>query len=179
MQIKGFNRTSKAIIMQMKASGITSEYTKSISFEDLVVYLRDMSVVRTSKACLQRIHYLCTFRHGSVSRVCKPENVNVRVFHAAFMIVYRPTHVFEYMCPLAQALFDASEKMIKSFELICDALLNSTHKTFNDVPHELTKDFEALLVDFLVKFKAWKVPDEIKLTGRIKHALIALYQASS
>ena len=45
------------------------------------------------------------------------------------------------------------------------------------MPHELTKDFPTLLFNFLKAFKAWKVPDEIKLTKRIKHALIAMYQA--
>ncbi len=34
-----------------------------------------------------------------------------------------------------------------------------------------------MLFDYLKKFKAWKVPDENKLVHRIKHALIALYQA--
>ena len=34
-----------------------------------------------------------------------------------------------------------------------------------------------MLFEFLKRFKAWKVPDEAKLTCRIKHALIALYQA--
>ena len=45
--------------------------------------------------------------------------------------------------------------------------------------HELTnlKDFPTLLFNFLKAFKAWKVPDEIKLTKRIKHALVAMYQA--
>ena len=34
-----------------------------------------------------------------------------------------------------------------------------------------------MLFEYLKRFKAWKVPDEAKLTCRIKHALIALYQA--
>ena len=33
-----------------------------------------------------------------------------------------------------------------------------------------------LLLNFRRAFKAWKVPDEINLTKRIKHALVALYQ---
>lgn len=34
-----------------------------------------------------------------------------------------------------------------------------------------------MLSEYLKRFKAWKIPDEAKLTCRIKHALIALYQA--
>ena len=45
------------------------------------------------------------------------------------------------------------------------------------MPHELTKNFPTLLFNFLKAFKAWTMPDEIKLTHRIKHAPIALYQS--
>jgi hypothetical protein len=178
IQIKAFNRTTKDLVELMKAHGATEEHTKSISFEALVVQLRDKNVIKISKACLQRIHYLCTFRHGSPSAALVPANVNVRVFLAGFMIAYRPTHVFENMGTLEQALYDATVPLIKSFERICNSLLSSETKTFAEVPHELTKDFPTLLFDFLKKFKAWKVPDEAKLTTRIKHALTALYQAS-
>ena len=44
------------------------------------------------------------------------------------------------------------------------------------MPHELSKDFPTLLLNFLRDLKAWKVPDEAKLIKRIKHALVALYQ---
>jgi len=179
-KIKSLNYYTKDLVMKMRtSSGITSESTKSMSFDALVQHLRNMDVITTTKACLERIHTLCVLRHGSVSRACKPANVNVRVFLAAFMIAYRPTHVFKAMGPtLEQPLFEAAVKMIKSFELICDAIINSSapSNTFKDAPHELTSDFEALLVDFLVKFKAWKVQDAIQLTRQIKHALIALYQ---
>ena len=44
------------------------------------------------------------------------------------------------------------------------------------MPHELSKDFPTLLLNFLRDLKAWKVPDEAKLIKRIKHALVALYR---
>lgn len=47
---------------------------------------------------------------------------------------------------------------------------------YQDVPRELTRDFEALLFEYLKAFKVWKEPDELKLTLRIKHALRAVYQ---
>ena len=140
-----------------------------------MVFLRQPEVISTSKACLQRIHLLCTFRHGSPSRALAPENVNVRVFLAGFMIAYRPTHVFESMGALEQALLDSTTPLIITFDKICQIL--NEKRFFSAVPHELTKDFPTMLFNYLRCFKAWKVPDEAKLTCRIKHALIALYQA--
>ena len=67
------------------------------SFESLVVHLREKETIRIAKAMLQRVHLLCTLRHGSPPRALAPENVNVRVFLAGFMIAFRPTHVFESM----------------------------------------------------------------------------------
>ena len=178
LQIKGFKRSTKDLIMKMKSFGPTSDHTKRISFEALVVFLREKDVIAVSKACLQRIHYLCHFRHGSPPKALAPDNVNVRVFLAGFMIAFRPTHVFESMGTLEQALYEAAMPLIKNFEMICDALMTSKSKSFADVPLELTKDFSTLLFDYLKRFKAWKVPDEAKLTCRIKHALIALYQVN-
>ena len=34
-----------------------------------------------------------------------------------------------------------------------------------------------MLFEYLKRFKAWKIHDEAKLICRIKHALVALYQA--
>jgi hypothetical protein len=118
---------------------------------------------------------MCTFRHGSPSRALAPENVNVRVFLAGFMIAYRPTHVFESMGALEHALLEATTPLLTTFDRIC-RILNEKH-FFSEVPPDLTKDFSILLFEYLKRFKAWKVPDEAKLTCRIKHALVALYQA--
>jgi hypothetical protein len=137
--------------------------------------LREPKVIAVSKACLQRVHLMCTFRHGSPSRALAPENVNVRVFLAGFMIAYRPTHVFESMGALEHALLEATTPLLTTFDRIC-RILNEKH-FFSEVPPDLTKDFSILLFEYLKRFKAWKVPDEAKLTCRIKHALIALYQA--
>jgi hypothetical protein len=147
------------------------------SFEALVVFLKEKSTIQVTKACLQRIHLLTTFRHGSPSKSLAPENVNVRVFLAAFMIAFRPTHVFESMGALEQALFESAVPLLSSFERICCTIRSSEHGCFQEVPSALTKDFPTMFFEYLKRFKAWKVPDEAKLTCRIKHALVALYQA--
>ena len=145
------------------------------SFENLVITLREKRVIAISKACLQRIHLLTTFRHGSPPRALAPENVNVRVFLAGYMIAYRSTHVFESMGALEHALLDAATPLLEKFQQICSVIREK--KAFSEVPHGLSCDFPTMLFEYLKRFKAWKVPDEAKLTCRIKHALIALYQA--
>ena len=93
------------------------------------------------------------------------------------MIAFRPTDVFESMGALEQALYDSATPLMASFERICSCIRASPNHTFQEVPHELTRDFPTMLLEYLKRFKAWKVPDEAKLTSRIKHALVALYQA--
>ena len=93
------------------------------------------------------------------------------------MIAYRPTHVFENMGALEQALLEAATPLLATFQNICDCIRSSAGHSFQEVPHELTKDFAMMLFEYLKRFKAWKEPDEAKLTCRIKHALVALYQA--
>ena len=139
--------------------------------------MREKAIIEVSKTCLHRVHFLATLRHGSPSKALAPENVNVRVFLAGFMIAYRPTHVFESMGTLEQALCEAATPLLTAFENICSSIQSSRSRSFQEVPHELTKNFNTLLFEYLKRFKAWKVPDEAKLTCRIKHALIALYQA--
>ena len=168
------NSTNR-IVKRFSAVGPTSTRIKRMSFEQVVIYLREKKVIAVSKACLQRIHLLTTFRHGSPSSALVPENVNIRVFLAGFMIAYYPDKVFETMGALEQPLFHSTLTLIEAFERICKQI--AANPSFAHMPHELTKDFPTLLLKFLKAFKAWKVPDEIKLTKRIKHALTALYQA--
>jgi len=169
--------TTAKLVDRFVTEGPTIDHVKSISFETLVVFLREKSVIALTKAALQRIHLLSTFRHGSPNKALAPENVNVKVFLAGFMIAYRPTHVFESMGALEHALLDAATPLLTAFQKICNCIRSSAGHSFQDVPNELTKDFPTLLFEYLKRFKAWKVPDEAKLTCRIKHALIALYQA--
>ena len=99
----------------------------------------------------------------------------MRIFLAAFMIVFRPTNVFESMGEREQSLFESAGPLISCFERIVDSL--ATNGLFYLVPFDLTVGFLPMLLSYLKCFKAWKVPDEVKLTCRIKHALLALYQA--
>ena len=161
-------RTTLLIINRQLRSGVTIDYVKSISFDALAVALREAPIIESASAALQRVRLLASLRHG-----LQMYEVNVRVFLAGFMIAYRPTHVFESMGTLEQALYEATTPMLATFEAICRRISKS--KSFAGVPQELTRDFPPLLYRFLKRFRDWKVLDERTLTARIKHALIALY----
>ncbi len=120
-----------------------------------MLFLREQPTIRISKACLQRIHLLCTLRHGPLPQGLAPASVNVRVFLAGYMIAFRPTHVFESMGTLELALLEAATSLLATFEQICESL--KTHKAFSKVPKEMTEPFQTLLLAYLRAFKAWKV----------------------
>ena len=83
-----------------------------------------------------------------------PQIINIRIFLAGFMIEH--------------ALLEAATQLISSFEKIMDAIKRAgATGSFHDVPSDLTKEFPTLLFKYLKAFKAWKVPDEAKLTNSI------------
>ena len=162
------------LVKHFLAVGPTSTRIKRMPFDEAVSYLREENVIAATKACLLRFHLLTNFRHGSpASTVLVPERVNVRVFLAGFMIAYHPT-IFERMGALEQALFDSTVPLIEAFESICHQM--AADPSFAHVPHELTKNFPTLLLNFFRAFKAWKVHDEARVTKLIKHTLVALYR---
>ena len=133
--------------------GLTTDYLKTLSFDDLVLFLRNNTTISCAKVCVDRFH------RGYWSQA-----INVRVFLAAYMIVLHPGNVFESVGALEAAVIESARRLVVIYENI---LRSSLH----------TKSFSMALLDYYRDFKAWKVPDEAKLTCRIKHALIALYQA--
>jgi hypothetical protein len=147
----------------------------SCSFEALVILLREKPVVKVTRNCVQRIHLCCTFLHGSPRKALDPEHVNVRVVLAAYMIAGRPTHVFESMGALEQSLYESALVLTTNFESLAKGIAQTG--AFHSANADLAESFPTVLFEYLKRFKAWKVPDEAKLICRIKHALIALYQA--
>ena len=142
------------------------------SLEEVKVFLRKKEILAISRALLQRVYLSSAFRHRTLRRGQAPESVNVRVFLAGYMIAYSTTHVFEDMGKLERSLLDAAVPMIESFQAIADAARR--HACFSQVPAELTQNFPLLFFEYLQRFKVWKVADDVKLKGRIKHALNAL-----
>ena len=147
----------------------------SPSFEALVIHLREPPIIASARNCLCRIHALALHRHDAPAGETIPDTINVRVFLAAYMIACRPTHVFENMGQLETPLLEVARALIGAFERIACAVLAAG--SMQPVDRALTEDFVPLLLRYLRCFKAWKVPDEIRLVCRIRHALFALYDA--
>jgi hypothetical protein len=151
--------------------GMTSEIAKALPFVDLLSSLRDTTKVNVMKCIVQRIY--------SLTRFDMQENkiVNIRVFLAAFMIAYHPAQVFERTTNLEVALCEAAVNMLKVFDVMCTDIANSTRGSCLRETCEKARTFPSVLHDYLDAFQAWKLPDEVKLTERIQHALDALAEA--
>jgi hypothetical protein len=139
--------------------------------------LREKHTIAKTRKFLQRIHCLCALRHRNDANRDRTDKVNVRVFLAAYMIAFRPTHVFESMGTLEQRLFESSIPMLTAFHRIVEDVIST--KSFQGATPDITATFQGLLYEYLKNFKTWKVPDEAKLTARITHALRALYDSEA
>ena len=79
----------------------------------------------------------------------------MKSFLAGFMIAFRPTHVFGGA--QEEELLKAARSMLKLFEEICGFIALGS---FQDVPPSLSKDFPAVLLDYLKALKAWRQPHD-------------------
>ena len=155
--------------------GMTSEIAKALPFVDLLSDLRDTAKINVMKRIVQRIYSLT----ATAGRFDIQENkiVNIRVFLAAFMIAYHPAQVFERTTKLEVALCEAAVNMLKVFDVMCTDIANSTRGSCLRETCEKARTFPHVLHVYLDAFQAWKLPDEVKLTERIQHALDALAEA--
>jgi hypothetical protein len=152
--------------------GPSAAAVQAMGFDRLVIYLRENITIATTKDCLQQIHSLCVARHGPTTAGTA---FNVRVFMAGYMVVHYPANVFEDLdAQLVVDLREAAAPLLASFEQIC-ALCDTVG--FDGVPHTLSHQFVQQLPTYMTCFRAWKIPDEAKLSQRIRHALTALYDA--
>ena len=133
-------------------------------------------MVAAASHCLRPVFAAC-LRVNSlpVENYTDPARINPRVFLAAYMVAFHPTSVFEEIGALEQAVLDASGPMLQTFEDICQRLRDGV--AFDELPNNLTGGFVEMLMSYIRRFQAWKVPDEARLVTRIRHALVALYQA--
>ncbi|KAJ1465578.1 T-complex protein 11-domain-containing protein [Baffinella frigidus] len=150
---------------------------KGMVFADLSLKLRDTGLIKFMKVILHRVCVLTAEGVRSAPGAEVTKTVNVRVFLAAYMIAYHQTNVFESINDRERELHTASVKMLEVFDTVTRAIAVSKpgRDTRQAVQTALT--FPGVLHTYLKAFQAWKLPDEAKLTDRIKHALTALYQA--
>jgi hypothetical protein len=172
-----YNITAVHVKRLLTKSKLTFDNVKAITFGSLVLMLKDKTVIAHAKALFNRFTILATIRHGNANTQGF-DSVNVRVILAAYMIVFRSTNVFESMGLVEQKLFECACDFLHNFNAIVGYYTAGGPKfKWQQIPASATKHFLDLQYTYLKQFRTWKVPDEAKLTCRIKHALVALYQA--
>ena len=152
---------------------------KRVEFDELAKMLRDKTVISTmgsfvTRLCRLSINAKTQQELMSVQGVVIPENINIRVVLASFMIAYHKESVFESVGALETAVQTSSRALTESIQFIVDHLMRGG--AWRDLDAERRRGFPVLMSEYLSTFKAWKIPDEEKLTKRIQHALTALYE---
>ncbi len=139
----------------------------------MVEFLRERATIASAKACLERFHRTSNLLHRtSLPAGQEPEQINVRIFLAAYMIVLYPNKAFSTIGDLETRVMRSAQALLQIF----GGILPSTVPLYK-LPLDLTKSLPNAIFNYLRDFKAWKVPDQAKLASRIKHALVALYDA--
>jgi hypothetical protein len=157
--------------------GMTSAVAKAIPFAELAERLRDTDLIKIMKRILHRVCVLTAEGVRTCPGAEETKHINVRVFIASFKLAYHPTNVFESINKLENELHVAAVKMLEVFDALCLGILASKRGADIKEPVKQALSFPGVLHAYLKAFQAWKLPDEAKLTDRIKHALTALYQA--
>jgi len=177
LQMKVLKYRTKDIVHKMRTAGPSILLHKTLSYDAVVILVRQPHVIKVSKSFLCRVVYLCNLRHG-----CPLEaphfNNNIKVFLTAFMITYKPTHSFEVMGRLEWALLAEANKLMRCFEWIRQAMIAASAKSFSfaDVPHDYTENFLPSFIQYIKVFKEWKAQDEPRMAYRLKLQLRNMYQ---
>ena len=118
------------------------------------------------------INFICRTEriHGPVPL---PVNINPRVFLAAYMIELFPREVFDDSPnPLVDPLKVSANSILTKFEAIMHTIASLQGKL--QWSRHIADGFSPLLNDYLLKFRAWKVPDEALHCEKIINALYTL-----
>jgi hypothetical protein len=170
----------KSYITQLKNTQIMSDWMLTTPFHNISTRLRDNDVIQLAKKTLEGVLFMITRASIKTKLINLPaldENPNVRVFLASFMIHTRPSSCFESIGPLEQSVQTSATALVNTFKEICNGITSPTRITIYQWCTWSTLVIQ--LKEYLTCFKEWKVPDENKLTERLKHALLALYRAET
>lgn len=166
------------IVQRFKAAKLMSSDIKQLQFDELVIFLRGKKTIKAARDLLHRFHNYAFLvnRHASSNAMPEIDVVNIRVFLAMYMIVIFPSCVFEEMGELQTALRDSGKRLLDNFERMIQQFSERNCEFFS-ISANAVNSLIPLLFDYMRKFKAWKIPDEVKLTARITRALFCLHYA--
>jgi hypothetical protein len=168
-------RTFAKIVKRFRDARLLKEAVISMGFSHLVIHLRRKDVIASGKALFMRLHYMCEFLHPSEIRL--DPTINVRKLLAMYMIVFYHADCIEEPDNLSRALMDASVTLQDMVEEIVHQYNDKGR--FCLIEENILKSFVPSVGNYITKFNAWKVPDEARLTLRIRHGLHALYHAQN
>ena len=184
----------------MLFAGCRRADTGSGRFDALVTFLREPRIVKATKLAVQRMHWMCV-SVGAQSSVPGPETgmVNARIFLALYMCMYYPDKVFDGQNrDLEENLIQHATNVCRSFNMLCAYVQNDGYLRLDrplvkqqalgfvdkvraraglDLPRLGLPDkcfFARQLMLYLQSFKAWKIPDQARLLGRIWTAYFEL-----
>ena len=125
------------------------------SFDALLVYLRESSLIKLTRICLWRMDWMCEVLHPDVRSKDPALVMNVRIFLSGFMAVHFPSNVFEDVSDLERNLVAVAAPMLETFEQMCVFMAGGTARSFRDLPVELTREFPRMLREYFAV--SWSV----------------------
>ena len=147
--------------------------------------LKRRETISSCKLCIERLYYLSHRVNSKEDGLSGNKNargcnqVNVGTFLASYVIVCRPEKIFESIGgqfgALEQELMLSAEENLRVFEEILSNL--ASHRYFCDLDRGLAKSFSTTMMKYFQRFEEWKVPDQEKISRRIKTTLIELQRA--
>lgn len=150
-------------------NGPSLEKTKSMSFQDLGLYIRNVPLLRASDSMLS--HLVMLIRRDEATNVCR--GINYKIILAAYMFSLHPSKVFEKVGPSEQSLIDASIPMLECFHRTAVGMAEG--RTWDSLKHDplAAQPLSALLSDYFLKFTTWRQADERRLVAMLTQALDA------
>ncbi len=168
--------STNLLIARFQAAKLTDHQMLTFGFDAVVVHLRKRYVVFNAKLLITRLLMvsisLCPQLKGTIT----PMNFNIRVFLAAYMIVFFPRDVFEQFDAREQAVMHEGRALLAIVETFIAH--HETHSSFNNFPRANCLALFAQMQSYMQAFHAWKGPDQVVITTQINNTLYALFFAA-
>jgi hypothetical protein len=138
----------------------------SYRLDSFKVYIRDEEMLRAMKRCLRHV-----LANTPASIQINP--LNVRVFVAVYLIVYKRESAFQRDGDLERTLFAEAQILLRAFDTIVDYVAHQG--TFEGAP--FLASFRTSLNNYFTAYEAWDAVEKILLKPRINKAIIRLTEA--
>ena len=167
-----FRTTSKLSKLFVVQGKMTDADMRLMSFQEMFLHLRDPNTISIARRFMDRALKIST---SISSTAIAMRTRNVRVFLAAFPVVYFTTGVFEEMGQKEQSVLAAAGPLLACVFNISAHLAGGAR--FRELPRDLVANLPRLVNAYEAAFAIWKPADEKTLGDRIVRAWAALFVA--